>query len=101
MAFARRIMPALIIVAALALYSRHHGHSAAPHAPERYADPPAGAAAQTAGDTDPVYHCDGRTYCSQMTSCAEAKYFLRHCPNVKMDGDHDGVPCESQWCPGG
>jgi cold shock CspA family protein len=46
------------------------------------------------------FHCDGRTYCSQMTSCAEATYFLNHCPNTKMDGDHDGIPCESQWCTG-
>jgi cold shock CspA family protein len=46
------------------------------------------------------YRCDGRTHCSQMTSCAEAKYFLRNCPDVKMDGDHDGVPCEEQWCTG-
>ena len=42
--------------------------------------------------------CDGRTHCSQMTSCAEAKYFLANCPGVKMDGNHDGVPCEMQWC---
>lgn len=46
----------------------------------------------------PSFICDGRTHCSQMTSCAEAKYFLANCPNVKMDGDHDGVPCETQWC---
>ncbi len=45
-----------------------------------------------------VYQCDGRTHCSQMTSCDEAKYFLRNCPNVEMDGDNDGVPCEMQWC---
>lgn len=44
------------------------------------------------------FQCDGRQYCSQMTSCEEAKYFLRNCPNTEMDGDHDGVPCESQWC---
>lgn len=44
------------------------------------------------------YRCDGRRYCSQMTSCEEAKYFLRNCPDTEMDGDHDGVPCESQWC---
>ncbi|PMZ87530.1 MULTISPECIES: excalibur calcium-binding domain-containing protein [unclassified Pseudomonas] len=42
--------------------------------------------------------CDGREYCSQMTSCEEAKNFLRNCPGMKMDGDNDGVPCESQWC---
>lgn len=44
------------------------------------------------------YRCDGRQYCSQMTSCAEAKYFLAHCPTVQMDGDGDGIPCERQWC---
>ena len=44
------------------------------------------------------YKCDGRTYCSQMTSCEEATYFLRNCPGVKMDGNNDGVPCEQQWC---
>ena len=44
------------------------------------------------------FRCDGRTHCSQMTSCAEATYFLRNCPNTQMDGDNDGVPCERQWC---
>lgn len=44
------------------------------------------------------YRCDGRRYCSQMTSCEEAKYVLRNCPDTEMDGDGDGVPCESQWC---
>ncbi|HEY7642231.1 MAG TPA: excalibur calcium-binding domain-containing protein [Steroidobacteraceae bacterium] len=44
------------------------------------------------------FKCDGRSHCSQMTSCEEATYFIRHCPNTKMDGDNDGVPCESQWC---
>ena len=44
------------------------------------------------------YRCDGRTYCSQMTSCEEAKFFLQNCPGAKMDGNHDGVPCEKQWC---
>ena len=42
--------------------------------------------------------CDGRTSCPQMTSCAEATYFIAHCPNTKMDGDRDGIPCEEQWC---
>ena len=41
--------------------------------------------------------CDGRTHCSQMQSFAEAQYFLEHCPNVKMDGDNDGIPCEEQF----
>ena len=42
--------------------------------------------------------CDGRQHCFPMTSCAEATYFLKNCPGTKMDGDHDGVPCEDQLC---
>ena len=45
-----------------------------------------------------AYRCDGRTRCSQMTSCAEATYFLKNCPGTKMDGNNDGIPCEQQWC---
>ena len=44
------------------------------------------------------FTCDGRVHSSQMTSSEEATYFLRNCPNTKMDGDNDGIPCESQWC---
>ena len=56
---------------------------------------------QTSSTTPAVsYQCDGRTHCSQMSSCEEAKFFLRNCPNVKMDGNRDGIPCEKQWCTG-
>ena len=44
------------------------------------------------------YRCDGRKHCSQMTSCEEAKWFLRNCADTKMDGDGDGIPCESSLC---
>ena len=44
------------------------------------------------------FRCDGRQHCSQMTSCAEAEFFLSHCPSTKMDGDGDRIPCERQWC---
>lgn len=46
------------------------------------------------------FKCDGRQHCSQMTSCNEAKLFLKNCPGVQMDGDGDGAPCEQQWCTG-
>ena len=46
----------------------------------------------------PSFRCDGRTYCGEMTSCTEAKWFINNCPGTKMDGDGDGVPCEEQWC---
>jgi cold shock CspA family protein len=48
----------------------------------------------------PARRCDSRTHCSQMTSCVEAKYFLKNCPVADMDGDNDGIPCERQWCTG-
>ncbi|MEW6764473.1 MAG: excalibur calcium-binding domain-containing protein [Pseudomonadota bacterium] len=44
------------------------------------------------------FQCDGRTHCSQMTSCEEATFFLKNCPSTRMDGDNDGLPCEQQWC---
>jgi cold shock CspA family protein len=45
-----------------------------------------------------TFHCEGKTHCSQMSSCDEARFYLRNCPNTEMDGDGDGIPCESQWC---
>jgi cold shock CspA family protein len=60
-----------------------------------FASPSASPALETAGRS---LRCDGRTHCSQMTSCAEARYFSEHCPGTQMDGDGDGEPCEQQWC---
>ncbi|MAE01931.1 excalibur calcium-binding domain-containing protein [Pseudoalteromonas sp. MT33b] len=39
--------------------------------------------------------CDGRQYCSEMTSLEEALFFIKNCPNTDMDGDYDGDPCEN------
>lgn len=44
------------------------------------------------------YSCAGKTRCGEMKSCKEAEYYLRHCLNVEIDGDGDGIPCEEQWC---
>lgn len=49
----------------------------------------------TFSNTNSQFSCDGRQYCSQMTSRSEAEYFIKHCPNTKMDGDNDGIPCEN------
>ncbi len=38
--------------------------------------------------------CSGKTRCSEMTSCAEAIFYLQNCPGTQMDGDGDGKPCE-------
>jgi cold shock CspA family protein len=55
-------------------------------------------ASPAAAAPTPAYRCDGREHCSQMSSCAEATWFILHCPNTKMDGDNDGTPCEQQLC---
>ena len=44
-----------------------------------------------------TFTCDGRQHCSQMSSYEEASFFLANCPNTKMDGDNDGIPCEQQF----
>ena len=47
------------------------------------------------------FQCDTRIYCSQMTSCEEARFFLQYCPNTKLDrADNGGADCEKQWCSG-
>lgn len=43
------------------------------------------------------FKCDGREHCSQMRSYEEAAFFNQYCPNTKMDGDQDGIPCEQQF----
>lgn len=45
-----------------------------------------------------IYKCQGKTRCTEMNSCEEARFYLTNCPNVQIDGDHDGIPCEQQWC---
>ena len=47
---------------------------------------------------DGRFSCTGKQYCSQMSSCDEAKFYIAHCPDTKMDGNGDGEPCEEQWC---
>lgn len=44
------------------------------------------------------FKCEGKTRCSQMTSCEEAMFYLKNCPGTVTDGDGDGRPCEDQWC---
>jgi endonuclease YncB( thermonuclease family) len=39
--------------------------------------------------------CWTRKTCSQMESCQEARFYLEECGITRLDGDWDGVPCES------
>jgi len=39
--------------------------------------------------------CGSKKICGEIQSCEEAKYFLNVCRVDKLDGDNDGIPCES------
>lgn len=42
------------------------------------------------------FTCDSeKKYCKHMDSCDEAYFYLNQCGRKRMDGDKDGVPCES------
>lgn len=38
--------------------------------------------------------CGGKRYCREMSSCDEARFYLRNCGLSRLDGDGDGIPCE-------
>ena len=44
------------------------------------------------------FSCAGKKTCKEMTSCAEAKFYLNQCGLTSMDGDSDGIPCEVEHC---
>lgn len=44
------------------------------------------------------FRCGSKRFCREMTSCAEARFYLRACGLTRLDGDGDGIPCES-LCP--
>ena len=39
--------------------------------------------------------CGSKRYCREMNSCAEAYHYLNECGLGRLDGDGDGVPCET------
>ena len=46
-------------------------------------------------DASSAFTCGTKRYCREMTSCAEALFYLSQCGLSRLDGDRDGVPCES------
>jgi micrococcal nuclease len=52
-------------------------------------------AAITAGPAGTTFTCGGKRSCAQMRSCAEARFYLTQCGVQSLDGNGDGVPCET------
>ena len=90
------IFPVKTIAIALIVALLGFGYSKLQPSPRHSTLPGSRPVQQTIAES--AYSCEGKRYCSEMHSCAEATYYQNTCPNTEMDGDHDGVPCESQWC---
>lgn len=48
-----------------------------------------------ASEDDVQFSCAGKRRCGQMNSCAEARFYLSVCGVKSLDGNHDGIPCNS------
>ncbi len=84
-----RFIPVLLVVVAFSIYSKFsEQYQSIEQSKITVIEP-----------TKPEQHfeCQGKVYCSQMTSIEEADFYLHNCPGTKMDGDHDGIPCERQF----
>jgi cold shock CspA family protein len=96
-----RAVPLLILVVVAVFGYQKYAHRLSGGDNWQVVDEPAGVqrvVPRSAPAAQSSFRCDGRQHCSQMHSCAEAEYFLRNCPSVKMDGDGDGEPCERGPC---
>ncbi|WP_115719026.1 excalibur calcium-binding domain-containing protein [Gallaecimonas mangrovi] len=84
---------AIVVLAGLGAFQYFYQHKKPPRVKTVVALP------KKALPAPPTFHCEGKVYCSQMGSRAEANFYLAHCPGTKMDGDNDGIPCEndSRW----
>ncbi|MBL0121670.1 MAG: cold shock domain-containing protein [Betaproteobacteria bacterium] len=97
----------VVLLIAIAAYGwqkysdRPNAIRSAPQADDRAGalpSPPQLRTDQTVPSKSSAFTCEGKIYCSEMTSCKEAKFYLKNCPGVKIDGNGDGTPCEKQWC---
>ncbi len=96
----RGAVPVIVVLAVGSALGWYFGRpDVPPAAPEAISSPAlAPSSAPSIVYPQPAYRCDGRSRCPEMTSCEEAKWFLHHCAGTLSDGDHDGEPCEDQWC---
>jgi hypothetical protein len=93
-----KLIPLLVLAGLFSIYPRFSAESVSPSPSSSFCQP-GGQYRQYGSGSD---FCSSvrwsAVHCSQMTSCEEATWFLQNCPDTKMDGEGDGIPCENQWC---
>ena len=71
-------------------------HAASQYEPFKPAAAPATTIPASSGAVIPAeFTCAGKTYCREMASCDEARFYFTSCGLSRLDGDSDGLPCES------
>lgn len=67
------------------------------HGKRKEAKPKAAPVAPNLGVGKPSkgFTCSGKRFCREMNSCEEAQFYLNKCGVRRLDGDNDGIPCES------
>lgn len=91
--------PLLLMAVALGMFAFQHWWPTTDTAEIQQASVPAeDQDARPAVATAP-FDCDGRTRCSQMRSCDEARQFHLHCPEATLDERGDGVACATRCTP--
>lgn len=88
----------LVLAGLFSIYSRFSDESVLPLPVSSFSQDDVSSSHSVSQSSTFLRQCDGRQHCSQMRSCEEATWFLQNCPNTKMDGEGDGIPCEDQWC---
>ena len=41
------------------------------------------------------FTCGAKRHCTEMASCAEARFYLSQCGAPQLDSDGDGTPCDA------
>jgi hypothetical protein len=91
----------LIIVLALAGWygwGKYEAHVRAQRAAEAAGKSAPATSSKPGAPAVSFFTCDGRDSCIQMTSCEEAKFFLKNCPGMNPEANREGASCEKQWC---
>lgn len=66
-----------------------------PELEQAVSEPPAPIRSLLSTPEPSTAQCGAKWKCGQMDSCAEANHYLNDCGVSRLDGDGDGVPCES------